>query len=54
MSCGLIVNGVVVADIVTLLVSMYVTTLIIAPLHLVVMNAICYVNVVLVVVVVVL
>ena len=53
MSCGLVVNVVVVADIVTLLVSTYSTTFSITPLHLVVMDAICYVNVFMVVVVVV-
>ena len=50
MSCG---GVVVVADIVTLLVSIYATTLSIAPLHLVVVDAICYVDVFKVVVVVV-
>ena len=47
------VNVVVVADIVTLLVSIYPTTLSIAPLHLVVMDVICNANVLMVVVVVV-
>ena len=47
---GMVVNVVVVADIVTLLVSMYATTFSIAPLHLVVVDAICYVDVFMVVV----
>ena len=50
---GVVVIVVVVIDIITLLVSIYPTTLIIAPLHLVVMDAMCYVDVFFVVVVVV-
>ena len=49
---GVVVNAVVVADIVVGFL-IYVTTLSITPLHLVVMDAICYVNVLMVVVVVV-
>ena len=50
---GVVVNVVVVANIVALLVSIYATTLSIAPLHLFVKDAICNVNVFMVVVVVV-
>ena len=50
---GVVVIVVVVIDIITLLVSIYATMLSIAPLHLVVMDAMCYVDVFFVVVVVV-
>ena len=50
---GVVVNAVDVADIVILLILIYATTLSIEPLHLVVMDAICNVNVFMVVVVVV-